>query len=136
MIKRLLPVLLVLAACDGSDPTSSNARLDFETVEQDGARAVLTPHFESVPGGVRVTGVFSTPCINDRATAALTASGSRLVLTVSRVPSEACFTAIGYIGYTATVSGLRPGEHRVRVVYNYGSSGGIHQAGEAAVDVQ
>lgn len=136
MIKRILPILLLLAACDGADPTTGNPSLDFRSEPQDGARAVLTPRFEPGTGAVKVSGTFTAPCSAQEISGDLAVRGTTLLLTVSLVPHEPCFHVISYLGYEATVSGLAPGVHRVRVVYDYSAGGGqALEAGEATLRV-
>jgi hypothetical protein len=132
---KLIPIFLLLAACDGIHPTAENAVLDFQTSSQEGARAVLTPRFEPGTGEMTVSGVLSTPCMNQDLGGEIATSGRAIGLTVRVLASSGCLPAIGYVGYTARISGLPEGAYGVRVVYA-AEDGRTLEAGTALVRVR
>ena len=117
-MKKLLPLLLLLAACS-ENPTASGAELAFDVARQEGSRAVLTPRFEPAAGGLHVSGTMSTSCFNQQPEGELEAGGRFIVLRVRAVlPGDACLTMAGHWEYTARVTGLAEGVYQVRVLYH------------------
>lgn len=116
-MKKLLPFLLLLAACDGSHPTAADAVLDFRTEPGEGADAVRRPSFDGGDGELTVSGTVNTPCQSQPVEGELTGDGAAVVLRVRVRELGICLPAVDYVRYTARVTGLTDGTYVVRVLH-------------------
>lgn len=120
----LLAATLLFAACQG-EPTLSDAQLAFSA----GAPAATssdseTPEVSGFGGAIRVNGRFHSPCLGGTLHASLREESRALTLLVEWEEPSGCYTAIGKHDYDARISGLQPGDYRLRVLHRaQGGSG-------------
>lgn len=116
-MKKLLPFLLLLAACDGSSPTAADAVLDFRTEPGESADAMRMPSFDGGEGELAVSGTVNTPCQSQSVAGELTGDGAAVVLRVRVLEAGICLPAVDYVRYTARITGLTDGTYVVRVLH-------------------
>ena len=135
MKKLLLPLLLLLAACDGGGLVADSAVLDFQSEREQGTRAVVSPGFQAEEGGMTISGVVTTPCVATAIGGAIEGSGAEVELKLWSLGG--CLTAIDYVRYTARITGLPQGTYTAKVTYDYRGDGGERQElGTARVRVR
>lgn len=133
-MKKLLPILLCLAACDGDNGVAARAQLDFRSEAVEGGGAVVPPSFYVDTRAMLIEGTLSTPCSTQPVQGRLSGSGVGLVLRVQVLSANVCLPAVGYVRYSAHVTGLENATYDVRVVYEY-PTGEPQEAGTARVRV-
>ena len=133
-MKRLLPLLLLLAACGEPTASADGARLEFRT--RDGIEASEL-RIEGGTGEALASGVFTSGSSSARLAGELSHTGGELVLRV-RLLSSGVLPMGDRVPWSARVTRLQPGLHHVRVLYDYtadGDGGSVWDVGEATVRV-
>jgi len=131
MIKRLLPVALLLAACAGPGSTGPEPRLDFRSED---VQVPSELRFEGGVGEASVSGVFHAGHASARIKGELSARGEVLELRV-RLVSDGVLPMVDQVPWAARVTGLQPGLYRLRVIYDYRDDM-VEEVGEQTVPVQ
>lgn len=140
----LLPVGAALTACTALGllaPVDDPVTLTFEAVPAGHGQWLEQPEISITgrEGGVVVEARMSTPDPCRKFEAAATRSGGGVTLSVRVEPnSEGCYGVVGTFRYTAALSGLTPGTHRLTITHYLAETGepGPHTVFEGDVLVR
>lgn len=121
-IARCALIVSLLAGCAGEDGVE-RVEVEAHPLTEDEARGHSTAAVESGHHRIRVRRTIAVPDTCRTLSGAVVRTGSTLSLRIvaDRSPGVHCAPADSYLGYTATIEGLRAGRYNLRVIHTYTS---------------
>lgn len=132
----LLAAAFLFASCEGEPTLVSDPELTFTSSAPASTSSESdAPQVSGFGGAIRVNGRFHSPCLGGTLHGDLRQESREFTLLVDWEQPSGCHTAIGKHDYIALISGLQPGDYRLRVIHQGEAGTGDNEVFDGTVRV-